>query len=61
MVFAYPGFGRMLLDASMFGDIATLEAATLVTVSSRSSRSFLATSDTCFSIPASGEVTHVIS
>src|ERR1700733_1194173 len=32
MVFAYPGFGRMLLDASMFGDIATLEAATLVTV-----------------------------
>ena len=31
-VFAYPGFGRMLLDASMFGDIATLEAATLVTV-----------------------------
>jgi peptide/nickel transport system permease protein len=32
MVFAYPGFGRMLLDSSMFGDIATLEAATLVTV-----------------------------
>jgi peptide/nickel transport system permease protein len=32
MVFAYPGFGRMLLDSSMFGDVATLEAATLVTV-----------------------------
>jgi len=32
LVFAYPGFGRLLLDASLFGDIATLEAATLVTV-----------------------------
>jgi peptide/nickel transport system permease protein len=32
MVFAYPGFGRMLLDASMFGDISTIEAATLITV-----------------------------
>jgi peptide/nickel transport system permease protein len=32
LVFAYPGFGRLLLEASMFGDIATLEAATLVTV-----------------------------
>jgi peptide/nickel transport system permease protein len=32
LVFAYPGFGRLLLDASMFGDIATLEAATLITV-----------------------------
>jgi peptide/nickel transport system permease protein len=32
MVFAYPGFGRMLLDASMFGDISTVEAATLITV-----------------------------
>ena len=32
LVFAYPGFGRLLLDASLFGDIATLEAATLITV-----------------------------
>lgn len=32
LVFAYPGFGRLLLEASMFGDIATLEAATLITV-----------------------------
>ncbi len=32
LVFAYPGFGRLLLEASLFGDIATLEAATLVTV-----------------------------
>jgi peptide/nickel transport system permease protein len=30
MVFAYPGFGRMLLEASLFGDIALIEAATLV-------------------------------
>jgi peptide/nickel transport system permease protein len=30
MVFAYPGFGRMLLEASLFGDIALVEAATLV-------------------------------
>lgn len=30
MVFAYPGFGRMLLDASLFGDIALIEAATLI-------------------------------
>ncbi len=29
-VFAYPGFGRMLLQASLFGDIALIEAATLV-------------------------------
>ena len=32
LVFAYPGFGRMLLEASLFGDIATIEAATMVTV-----------------------------
>lgn len=32
LVFAYPGFGRLLLEASMFGDVATLEACTLVTV-----------------------------
>jgi peptide/nickel transport system permease protein len=32
LVFAYPGFGRLLLEASMFGDVATLEAATLITV-----------------------------
>ncbi len=30
MVFAYPGFGRMLLDASLFGDISLIEAATLI-------------------------------
>jgi peptide/nickel transport system permease protein len=30
LVFAYPGFGRMLLDASLFGDVALIEAATLV-------------------------------
>ncbi len=30
LVFAYPGFGRMLLDASLFGDISLIEAATLV-------------------------------
>jgi peptide/nickel transport system permease protein len=30
LVFAYPGFGRMLLDASLFGDLALIEAATLV-------------------------------
>jgi peptide/nickel transport system permease protein len=30
MVFAYPGFGRMLLEASLFGDISLIEAATLV-------------------------------
>jgi peptide/nickel transport system permease protein len=30
LVFAYPGFGRMLLDASLFGDIALIEAATLI-------------------------------
>ena len=30
LVFAYPGFERMLLEASLFGDIALIEAATLV-------------------------------
>jgi peptide/nickel transport system permease protein len=30
LVFAYPGFGRMLLDASLFGDISLIVAATLV-------------------------------
>ena len=29
-VFAYPGFGRMLLEASLFGDISLIEAATLI-------------------------------
>ena len=32
IVFAYPGFGRMMLEASLFGDIALIEAATLVAV-----------------------------
>lgn len=31
-VFGYPGFGKMLLDAALFGDIAMIEAATLVAV-----------------------------
>ena len=30
VIFAYPGFGRMLLEAALFGDIALLEAATVV-------------------------------
>jgi len=30
LVFAYPGFGRMLLEASLFGDISLIEAATLM-------------------------------
>lgn len=30
LVFAYPGFGRMLLEASLFGDVSLIEAATLV-------------------------------
>lgn len=30
LVFAYPGFGRMLLEASLFGDISLIEAATLI-------------------------------
>ena len=32
VVFAYPGFGRTLLEAALFGDITTLEAATMVAV-----------------------------
>jgi peptide/nickel transport system permease protein len=32
-VFAYPGFGRMLLEASLFGDIALIEAASIVALS----------------------------
>ena len=32
LVFAYPGFGRLLLDAALFGDIAVIEATTLVAV-----------------------------
>ncbi|MFQ5784851.1 MAG: ABC transporter permease [Alphaproteobacteria bacterium] len=30
VIFAYPGFGRMLLEAALFGDITLVEAATLV-------------------------------
>ena len=33
-LFAYPGFGRMLLEAALFGDIALIEAATLVALTS---------------------------
>jgi peptide/nickel transport system permease protein len=32
MVFAYPGFGRMMLDAALAKDIAVVEAGTLVAV-----------------------------
>jgi len=31
-VFAYPGFGRMMLEAAMAKDIALIEAGTLVAV-----------------------------
>jgi peptide/nickel transport system permease protein len=31
-VFAYPGFGRMMLEASLYKDIALIEAGTLVAV-----------------------------
>jgi peptide/nickel transport system permease protein len=41
LVFAYPGFGRLLLEASMFGDVATLEAATLITVAIAVTTQFL--------------------
>jgi peptide/nickel transport system permease protein len=32
MVFAYPGFGRMMLEAALAKDIAVVEAGTLVAV-----------------------------
>jgi len=32
VVFAYPGIGRLLLEAALFGDIAVIEATTLVSV-----------------------------
>ena len=31
-VFAYPGFGRMMLEAALFKDIALIEAGALVAV-----------------------------
>ena len=31
-VFAYPGFGRMMLEAALFKDIALVEAGALVAV-----------------------------
>ena len=31
-VFGYPGFGKMLLESALFGDVAMIEAATLVAV-----------------------------
>jgi peptide/nickel transport system permease protein len=31
-VFAYPGFGRMMLEAALFKDIALIEAGALVSV-----------------------------
>ena len=30
VIFAYPGFGRMLLEAALFGDITLVEAATVI-------------------------------
>ena len=41
LVFGYPGFGRMLLDAALFGDISLIEAATLVALLSPPRRSLL--------------------
>ncbi len=41
MVFAYPGFGRMILDASLFGDISLIEAATLIALCVAVSTQFL--------------------
>ncbi len=38
LVFAFPGFGRMLLEASLFGDVSLIEASTLVAL-------FIATAD----------------
>ncbi len=32
VVFAYPGIGRLLLEAALFGDIAVIEATTLIAV-----------------------------
>ncbi len=32
VVVGFPGFGRMLLEAALFGDIATVEAATMIAV-----------------------------
>ena len=32
VIFGYPGFGRLFLEAALFGDVAVLEAATMVTV-----------------------------
>ncbi|MBX9451602.1 MAG: ABC transporter permease [Mesorhizobium sp.] len=32
VVFAYPGFGRMLLEAALYGDIALIQGATVVAV-----------------------------
>jgi peptide/nickel transport system permease protein len=31
-VFAFPGFGRMLVDAALYSDVATVEAASLFAV-----------------------------
>lgn len=31
-VFAFPGFGRMIVEASLYGDVATVEAASLFAV-----------------------------
>src|SRR4029453_10633423 len=41
LVFAYPGFGRLLLEASLFGDVATLEGGTLFTVAISSQPTFI--------------------
>ena len=31
-MFAYPGFGRMLLEAALFQDIAVIEAGAMIAV-----------------------------
>ena len=32
VIFGYPGFGRLFLEAAIFGDVAVLEAATMILV-----------------------------
>lgn len=41
VVFAYPGIGRLLLEAALFGDIAVIEATTLVAVCLAASTQFV--------------------
>ena len=41
VIFAYPGFGRMLLEAALFGDIAVVQGAAIVSVVLAISTQFL--------------------